>query len=226
MKHYCNVTFLSIGDLGPDGHPIERLLRCSRCQETYYCSPVQQRSHWKIHKKVCTPQDLQEEDFQVYNMGDLSLFFLTMIVDANWAREWPIRRHPIRPGARNRCFRFLLLRLQNLCYGNRDYFPSERDEKVSRTALNAIMDLLLADNGMMDLFWAIPGILTCSILISFRILCATENCRVLYQRRKKWNSKVSIHHSRFKRTLQHLSALSCTLQSCKNGVKFARRKHL
>jgi len=55
-KHHCNVTFLTIGDIGPDGLPIEHLLRCSRCQETFCCGKEQQRDHWKVHKKVCKPE--------------------------------------------------------------------------------------------------------------------------------------------------------------------------
>ena len=63
VKHYCNVTFLTVGDLGPDGMPIKKkLLRCTRCQETYYCGPKQQRSHWKMHKKFCNPRVEGEEE--------------------------------------------------------------------------------------------------------------------------------------------------------------------
>lgn len=31
--------------------------KCSRCAATYYCGADCQRSHWKAHKKSCSPQD-------------------------------------------------------------------------------------------------------------------------------------------------------------------------
>lgn len=33
------------------------LLRCSQCKEVFYCSPEHQKSHWKIHKPVCTTRN-------------------------------------------------------------------------------------------------------------------------------------------------------------------------
>lgn len=30
-----------------------RMLRCSRCQISFYCSPECQRSHWHAHKTIC-----------------------------------------------------------------------------------------------------------------------------------------------------------------------------
>jgi hypothetical protein len=33
---------------------IAPLLRCSQCKEVFYCSPEHQKSHWKVHKPVCT----------------------------------------------------------------------------------------------------------------------------------------------------------------------------
>ena len=30
-----------------------RMLRCSRCQVSFYCSPECQRSHWRAHKPIC-----------------------------------------------------------------------------------------------------------------------------------------------------------------------------
>lgn len=30
-------------------------LRCSRCQEVWYCGPEHQKAHWPTHKKVCKP---------------------------------------------------------------------------------------------------------------------------------------------------------------------------
>ena len=30
-------------------------LKCSRCREVRYCSKEHQTSHWKFHKKLCSP---------------------------------------------------------------------------------------------------------------------------------------------------------------------------
>ena len=30
-------------------------LKCSRCKEVRYCSKEHQKTHWKIHKKLCVP---------------------------------------------------------------------------------------------------------------------------------------------------------------------------
>ena len=35
--------------------PGERLLRCARCQQMWYCTKQHQKQHWKKHKARCTP---------------------------------------------------------------------------------------------------------------------------------------------------------------------------
>lgn len=35
--------------------------KCARCETTYYCGTDCQRSHWKVHKKTCKPQDREFE---------------------------------------------------------------------------------------------------------------------------------------------------------------------
>jgi hypothetical protein len=37
------------------GFKYDKLLKCSRCKATRYCSPACQRSHWRIHKTSCVP---------------------------------------------------------------------------------------------------------------------------------------------------------------------------
>lgn len=34
---------------------ITNLLRCSRCQKVYYCSPSHQKEDWPLHKSICFP---------------------------------------------------------------------------------------------------------------------------------------------------------------------------
>jgi hypothetical protein len=33
----------------------QKLLKCSRCQNCYYCSKECQKIHWKLHKQICLP---------------------------------------------------------------------------------------------------------------------------------------------------------------------------
>ena len=82
-KHYCNVTFLSIGDVGPDGLPIKRLLCCTRCRETYYCGKVQQRRHWRVHRFVCRParEEAPEESFAGLSVGTVAESIIRIIRD-------------------------------------------------------------------------------------------------------------------------------------------------
>lgn len=35
------------------------LLRCVRCKITVYCSPICQKAHWKEHRQICAPLNLQ-----------------------------------------------------------------------------------------------------------------------------------------------------------------------
>lgn len=44
----------------PEG---QRLMACSKCKETSYCSKECQKNHWGVHKKSCkTPEKRQEEE--------------------------------------------------------------------------------------------------------------------------------------------------------------------
>jgi hypothetical protein len=120
MKHYCNVTFLSVGDTGPDGFPIEQLLRCSRCQETYYCGKEQQQKHWKIHKFVCRPAhaDIQEEH-HIANLGMLAA------VDAFYRlffnEPWVALASLIQRDNLSRRFLLFLTRMHDLGFGERPW---------------------------------------------------------------------------------------------------------
>jgi len=158
-KHYCNVTFLTIGDIGPDGQPIEQLLRCSRCQETYYCGREQQRDHWKIHKKVCRPTtvDVQEAAYLATHGGNLSDVSVALVRHFNPDRT---TSHYIHQRMMGRPFCFLLRKLQSLVHGTRGYSPSVPDVRMLQDALRCFVSVVEADNGTMELFWAIPGMTT------------------------------------------------------------------
>jgi len=160
-KHYCNVTFLSVGDTGPDGLPIERLLRCTRCQETYYCGKVQQKSHWKIHKKVCKPasEDSVEERFQSLTLGEVAVtlyqeyFHPTAQLLDNYSS---IREHNL-----GRSFRFLLERLQTLCSnGSNAVTPTSEEYALFQQLVKYLPYFSMVDNPTIDFFWAIPGMTT------------------------------------------------------------------
>jgi MYND finger len=61
-RRFCNYTFVPEEDIGGDGDT-GRLLRCSRCKDTYYRDAEAQRAHWPLHKKVCKPLDVAEREF-------------------------------------------------------------------------------------------------------------------------------------------------------------------
>ena len=57
----CNWTYQKEADL-PNG---QKLLRCSKCKQTFYIDPESQRRHWPLHKKVCS--SLAADDPRIRN---------------------------------------------------------------------------------------------------------------------------------------------------------------
>jgi len=152
-KHYCNVTFLAVGDRGPDGLPIERLLRCSRCQETYYCGREQQRSHWSTHRRVCRPasEDVDEAVWQregtVGVLSAIRLAFPNRSLDTS------------NPNMMGRALRYALQRLERLLLRD-DPEIDEPDMFFFKQVLNIFLGQAFANDQTIELLWAIPGMTT------------------------------------------------------------------
>ena len=162
MKHYCNVTFLSVGDTGPDGFPIERLLRCSRCQETYYCGKEQQRQHWKVHKFVCRPAhaDIQEEE-HIANLGMVAavqaFHMLCRAIDQHGETISSLIQRYNQLGRR---FLFLLKRMHHLDCGEPNIVTSEHDYFACNNVADWMKSLMNVGDRTIELLWAIPGMTT------------------------------------------------------------------
>lgn len=158
-KHYCNVTFLSVGDVGPDendGRPIERLLRCSRCQETYYCNRELQRRHWAIHKRVCKPPGADANPYRGSTATEVILQLLQLF---NFNPHAPSGPNLIRNDYLGRALRFLLERLQVLCHCP-DYEPTPEDLQHTEILYCNTIHFLKQSNEKIELLWAIPGMTT------------------------------------------------------------------
>lgn len=167
-KNYCNVTFLTVGDEGPDGFRIERLLRCSRCQETYYCGREQQRRHWNMHKLVCLSvgSDIQEEKFVNLSMPEVAESFL-LFPYCSWDRT----KHIGRP------FLFLLRRLLVMCCEEPSIEWSELDVASAKIILSMLCKLVRLEDQSIEVLWAIPGITT--FLLNLEITSAAMRQRRL-----------------------------------------------
>ena len=159
QKHYCNLTILSVGDVGPDGLPIEKLLRCSRCQETYYCGIVQQRRHWKLHKFVCRPAraEVTEESFAGLSMGGVAE---AIKVHFYRLRVGSTTQDLVRETEWGRPFLFLLKRLQILCYEEPDTELLEQDYAAAESTLGCMECLFRVSDSSIEVLWAIPGMTT------------------------------------------------------------------
>ncbi|GMH51411.1 hypothetical protein TrST_g4607 [Triparma strigata] len=61
MRNCLNQLREQSGGVGPYcGYPgcaAPAPLKCSRCKEVRYCSKEHQKSHWRLHKKLCAPPD-------------------------------------------------------------------------------------------------------------------------------------------------------------------------
>ena len=170
-KHFCNVTFLTEGDVGPDGHVIERLVRCSRCKETYYCGQKQQKEHWKIHKHVCKPVEDEPVRKEEIRASHTTLAKLAAALarhfnsNFNGTSNREILLWVRLPGipARvmvNRAFWYMLEEMQRLCC-DPDFSPTDVDEERVGE-LTALIQFILpsADLFTLQLLWAIPGMTT------------------------------------------------------------------
>ena len=175
-KHYCNVTFLSIGDVGPDGLPIERLHRCARCKETYYCGKEQQRSHWKLHQFVCCPA---HEESPAESFAGLSLREVVDHIKIAAFHFWD--GVSTRTLAQNvymgRPLLFLLKRLEVLYYEDPDPEITETDVQCSENLIQVLQTLVARSDRSFELFWAIPGMTT--FLLNLELLSVTMRERKL-----------------------------------------------
>jgi MYND finger len=172
-KNYCNVTFLSIGDLGPNGLLIERLLRCARCKETYYCGKEQQRSHWKLHQFVCRPAHVEapEESFAGLSMGTVAEA-ITLALDHLW--DGVSTRTLVENANVVRAFLFLLKRLQIL-YDEDEI--TETDVASADSMIQGMWSLFDKSDQSIELLWAIPGVTT--FLLNLELMSMTMRERKL-----------------------------------------------
>lgn len=157
VKHYCNVTFLSVGDPGPDGFPIERLVRCSRCKETYYCGRTQQKSHWKLHKKYCQPVERDEREALVGNLSLTAVLrgFVQVYFDPQRHEESDYDFIVGLP------FRYLLEKLQDLSSNAANAVaPTDQEEAAANDLVSGQEFFQTMHNRTIELFWAIPGMTT------------------------------------------------------------------
>jgi len=168
-KHYCNVTFLSVGDTGPDGLPIERLLRCTRCQETYYCGKEQQKSHWKLHKKVCRPAS---DDIDATGFRDFQFRGVVAGILHIFDRSLPAL---IDESALGRALRFLLEKLQLLCSNSSEF--GTIDGRLLHELCVRFSNLQMANHETIELIWAIPGMTT--FLLNLDLISNTMRQRKL-----------------------------------------------
>ena len=175
-QHYCNVTFLSIGDVGPDGLPIERLLRCARCQETYYCGKEQQRRHWKLHKFVCRParEEAPEESFAGLRMGTVAESIKIVLYHL---RDGVSARTLVQNADVGRPFLFLLKRLQVLRDEEPDNAITGTDVASAGSMIQCMSSLLGKSDRSIELLWAIPGVTT--FLLNLELLSVAMRERKL-----------------------------------------------
>ena len=175
-KNYCNVTFLSIGDVGPDGLPIEQLLRCSRCQDTYYCGKEQQRSHWKLHKFVCRParEEAPEERFAGLSMGTVANNIMIVLHHLWDGVSTQTLRRNVNMG---RPFLFLLKRLEVLSHEEPDNAITGTDVASAASMINWISALPAKSDRTIELLWAIPGMTT--FLLNLELLSVAMRERKL-----------------------------------------------
>jgi len=173
--HFCNVTFLTVGDVGPDGLVVERLLRCTKCKETYYCGEKQQKEHWRIHRLVCrrvedepVPQEKVQDEIRASRAplaevaAKLARHFNFNFNGTSNREIWQWGRLPGIPAQVlvNRAFWYLLDEMQRLCC-DPDFSPTDVDEnKVGKLTALCMMVLPRADLDSMQLLWAIPGMTT------------------------------------------------------------------
>ena len=175
-KNYCNVTFLSIGEMGPDGLPIERLLRCARCHETYYCGKEQQRSHWKLHKFVCRPahEESEAESFAGLSMGTVAEA-IKLALDHLW--DGVSTRTLAQNSYVGRPLMFLFKRLEVMCYEEPDTSITGTDVNSAAIAFQSLDSLFRKRDRSIELLWAIPGMTT--FLLNLELLSVTMRERKL-----------------------------------------------
>ncbi|KAL9185938.1 hypothetical protein ACHAXT_003715 [Thalassiosira profunda] len=152
MKHYCNVTFVEEGTISPDGDgtPI-KLMRCSRCGGAFYRGKDEQRSHWRIHKKVCKPSPPEE----IARVGNLSMN------EAASELMGLLQSQNIKAGS---LWTLLLQRIDHLFRHSTDRSACFDEEIMTNTAigrgmiLSCARQLAFASDSDMQLLWAIPNL--------------------------------------------------------------------
>ena len=177
-KHYCNVTFLSIGDVGPDGLPIKRLLCCTRCRETYYCGKVQQRRHWRVHRIVCRParEEAPEESVAGLSMGTVAESIIRIIRD-NLPHGAATTQTLFQSEEMGRPLLFLLKRLQVLRDEERDNAITGTDVSSAMNMMDGLSLLFCKSDASIELLWAIPGVTT--FLLNLELSSVTMQKRKL-----------------------------------------------
>lgn len=159
IEHYCNVTFvkeasISISpesDSSDSSMPI-KLLRCSRCQETYYRGKEEQKSHWRVHKKVCKVPSQDEASRS--RVGNLSMD------EAAAELMGLLRNSSFTAGS---LWTLLLRRIYQLFRTSNDRSECFNEEIITNTSIGAgkilscARELAFASSSKMELLWASPG---------------------------------------------------------------------
>ena len=151
-EKYCNVTFVKEGTISFETDDVApmKLLRCSRCQETFYRGKEEQRAHWKIHKKVCKvpPED------EVARVGNLSMD------EAASELMGLLRDQNFKAGS---IWVLLMRRIYHLFRNSNDRSECFNEEILTDTfigsgkILSCARQLAFASNSDMELLWATPG---------------------------------------------------------------------
>jgi hypothetical protein len=141
-RHYCNVTFIQEGSLGYDGDPIT-LERCMGCRSVFYVSKDAQRSHWKVHKKVCKPPN---------QFAELRLAISRY--SAEEAAELFLRRGMHPPETPETAYSYLW-GLQHL-----ERLARQGDNTTLTSFVTSCHHIIFRSDEIIESLWAIPGLTT------------------------------------------------------------------
>jgi len=167
LKHYCNVTFRTVGDMGPDGHVIERLLRCSKCKDTYYCGRAEQVKHWRMHKQFCRPVEDEPVTEEEINLNYRNLSMCARGFSRHFNQNYDgSPNSEILLRVLGRCILargtwYMLKRMQTLCIGSGGYSVTKYDLRDMGQLLG-LLEIILgqADDSTISALWAVPGMAT------------------------------------------------------------------
>jgi MYND finger len=173
QQRFCSYTFVSENEIFMNSDGARRLLRCTRCKDTYYIDQESQKAHWKVHKKVCKPLDVEERN----RIFGLKAREVAVAMSHCFASP-----HTIVHFAAGRSFLYLLQRLEILCQEAEknekkhvgggvldagglssmhmweDPNAIEEGENEPGVIFTQLTNLMHIDSGSLELLWAIPGL--------------------------------------------------------------------